>query len=261
MINYRAYREPIKYIMKICFLIIFLFSLLGIYSYGEFDNNQLSISEVNKSNVEIEISENPNVLNEQKKSPTDFIPSGYVIFDKVLGDLNKDGIEDCVLIIKGTDKSKINKDEYQGEVDRNRRGLIILFNDQNSYELAAENYTCFSSENEDGVVYSAPELSVEIKKGNLNVSYGHGKYGYREYIFRFQNSDFELIGYNVFSIEPINNRKISLNFSTKEKREIVYLNDDEVVDDTREKIRLNRIIQLSEIKDFDELDMTEYVKL
>lgn len=239
------------------FLIICGITLFGVYSCSEQEKNQKSISDTNYSNTPIYISENPNAINEQKKSPSDFIPEGYVIFDKVLGDLNKDRIKDCVIIIKGTDKSKIIKDEYRGELDRNRRGLIILFNDQNSYKLAAKNYTCFSSENEDGGVYSAPDLSVEIKKGNLYVSYGHGRYGYREYIFRFQNSDFELIGYNVFSIEPINNRKISLNFSTKEKREIVYINDDEVVDDTREKISLNRLIKLSEIKDFDELDFSE----
>lgn len=247
--------------MKRCFLIFCGIILFGIYSCREQKKNQHSISNTNNTKAEIENSKNPNVINEQKKFPTDFIPEDYVIFDKVFGDLNKDGIDDCVLIIKRTDKSKIIKDEYRGELDRNRRGLIILFNNQNSYNLAAKNYTCFSSENEDGGVYFPPELNVEIKKGNLNVSYGHGKYGYREYMFRFQNSDFELIGYNVFSIEPINNRKICVNFSTKEKREIVYINDDEVVDDTREKIRLNRIIKLSEIKDFDELDMTEYVKL
>lgn len=261
MVYHRAYPKPCKNIMKRCFLIFCGIILFGIYSCREQKKNQHSISNTNNTKAEIEISKNPNVINEQKKSPTDFIPAGYVIFDKVLGDLNKDGIEDCVLIIKGTDKSKIIKDEYRGELDRNRRGLLILFKNQNSYNLAAKNYTCFSSENEDGGVYSAPELSFEIKKGNLYISYGHGRYGNREYIFRFQNSDFELIGFNVFSIGLINNRKISVNFSKKEKREIVYINDDEVVDDTREKISLNRKIKLSEIKDFDELDMTEYVKL
>jgi len=46
----------------------------------------------------------------QEKEPSDFLPTGYVIFEKIDGDLNKDSLVDCVLIIKGTDKSKIIKD-------------------------------------------------------------------------------------------------------------------------------------------------------
>ena len=42
---------------------------------------------------------------EQEQNLSAFLPKGYVVFEKINGDLNKDGIEDCVLIIKGTDKS------------------------------------------------------------------------------------------------------------------------------------------------------------
>ena len=132
----------------------------------------------------------------QKKKPKDFIPKGYVLFEKITGDLNKDGLDDCVLIIKGTDKSKIITDQYQGKLDRNRRGVIILFSRKDHYELALKNYNCLSSENEDGGIYFPPELSVEIIKGNLFFHYGHGRYGYWKYNFRYQNSDFELIGYD-----------------------------------------------------------------
>jgi hypothetical protein len=201
-----------------------------------------------------------NLIVETKKNPTDFLPKGFVVFEKINGDLNKDGIEDCVLIIKGTDKNQVITDEYRGQLDRNRRGIIVLLNKNDHYELAVKNYNCFSSENEDGGVYFAPELSVEIEKGNLYVHYGHGRYGYWKYNFRFQNSDFELIVYNEFLNGAINNRETSVNFSTKEKREIVYINDDEVADDTWKNININGKIKLSEIKDFDELDMTDYIE-
>ena len=98
--------------------------------------------------------------------PISFIPKEYVIFEKVFGDLNMDGLPDCVLIIKGTDKTKIINDEYRGKLDRNRRGIIVLFKKNDHYDLATKNYDCFSSENEDGGVYFPPELSVEIKKVN-----------------------------------------------------------------------------------------------
>lgn len=201
-----------------------------------------------------------NLIVETKKNPTDFLPKGFIVFEKIYGDLNKDGIEDCVLIIKGTDKNQVITNEYRGQLDRNRRGIIILFNKNDKYVLAVKNYNCFSSENEDGGVYFAPELSVEIEKGNLYFHYGHGRYGYWKYTFRFQNSNFELIGYNEFSNGAINNHETRVNFSTKKKREIIYINDDQVVDDTWKKININRIIKLSEIKDFAEIDMTDYVE-
>lgn len=201
---------------------------------------------------------------ETKQNPTDFLPKGLMVFEKINGDLNKDGIDDCVLIIKGTDKNQIITDEYRGQLDRNRRGIIVLFNKNDHYELAVKNYDCFSSENEDGGVYFASELSIEIKKGNLNVHYGHGRYGYWNYSFRFQNSDFELIGYDQSDNRgPIVERETSINFLSKKKQEKVNTNEnaeggDEVFEETWKNINVNRLIKLSEIKDFDELDMSVY---
>lgn len=197
---------------------------------------------------------------EQSKNLSNFIPKGYVIFEKVNGDLNKDGKEDVILIIKGTDKSKIIKDEYRGELDRNRRGIIVLFNKKDNYELASKNYDCFSSENEDGGVYFPPELSVEIKKGNLCVHYGHGRYGYWKYTFRFQNSDFELIGYDGSNGGAVIESETSINFLSKKKLEKVNVNKnaeggDEVFKQVWKSININRLIKLSEIVDFDEFEI------
>ncbi|MCJ7759138.1 MAG: hypothetical protein MUP24_13450 [Gillisia sp.] len=196
---------------------------------------------------------------EQGKNPSDFLPKGNVIFEKINGDLNKDGLEDCVLIIKDTDKSRIIKDEYRGELDRNRRGIIVLFNKKDHYELAVKNYDCFSSENEEGGVYFPPELSIEINKGNLYIHYGHGRYGYWRYTFRFQSSDFELIGYDESNGGAVINSETSINFLTKRRLEKVNENaegGDEVFKETWKNININRLIRLSEIKDLDELDMS-----
>lgn len=204
---------------------------------------------------------------EQKQNPTDFIPTGYVVLETINGDLNNDGIEDCVLIIKSTDKNQIITDEYRGQLDRNRRGIIVLFNKNGHYELAVKNYACFSSENEDGGVYFAPELSVEVKNGNLFAHYGHGRYGYWKYTFRFQNSDFELIGYDVgyrsnFVSDWVTFDEESINFLSKKKliREVIKVSTGgkETFNETWKKISVNGLIKLSEIKDFDELDMTVY---
>jgi len=199
--------------------------------------------------------------NGPKKDPADFLPIGYVIYEKITGDLNKDSVPDCVLIIKATDKSKIVMVENRGALDRNRRGIIILFNKNNQYELAAKNYTCFSSENEDGGVYFPPDLSVEIKKSNLYVHYAHGRYGYWRYTFRFKNADFDLIGYDASSGGVIIDKETSINFLTKKKMERVNVNDnaeggDEVFKTTWRTIKVNGLIKLTGIKDFDELDVS-----
>lgn len=200
---------------------------------------------------------------EIKKNLADFIPKNYVPFDTIKGDFNKDGLEDIVLIIKGTDKSKVIQHEYRGELDRNRRGIIALLNKNGGYELAAKNYDCFSSENEEGGVYYAPELDFEIKTGKLYINYAHGRYGYWNYTFRYQNSDFELIGYDASSNRgPIVLTETSINFLTGKKiinhniNENTY-DDDEVFEKTETKISKNKLIKLSEIKDFDELEFSE----
>ena len=85
-----------------------------------------------------------------KDALSDFLPKGYKISDTIYGDLNKDGLDDSILIIKGTNKEKFVENTFDSVVDRNRRGIIILFNKGNHYEVATKNYDCFSSQNEDG---------------------------------------------------------------------------------------------------------------
>lgn len=203
---------------------------------------------------------------ELTKNPTNFVPKGFVVIEKIKGDLNKDGLEDCVLIVKSTDKNQIITHEYGGELDRNQRGIIVLLNKDDYYELAIKKYDCFSSENEDGGAYFAPILSVEIKNGNLNIHYAHGRYGYWKYTFRFQNSDFELIGYDQSDNRgPIVERETSINFLSKKMKEKVNTNKnaeggDEIFKETWEKTNINRLIKLSEVNDFDKLDISCILK-
>lgn len=194
-----------------------------------------------------------------KKEIPKFIPKGYVLFDTVFGDLNKDGLEDCVIIIKGTKKK--NFVEYHDEiVDRNRRGVLVLFNKDGHYELAVKNYNCFSSENEDGGVYFPPELSLEISKGNLYFQYGHGRYGYWYYTFRYHDSDLELIGFDIGDMRgPIMETRTSINYLTKTKIVEENINEDaenedqEVFKKTETKIKASKLYRLSTIKDIEEL--------
>lgn len=135
----------------------------------------------------------------KKNKIEDFLPSGFGIFKEAYGDLNNDGLDDCVIIIHELKKDKSVKPSID------RKGIIVLLNEENNYVLAAKNTNCFSSENENGIVYFAPELGISIDKGNICVNYSHGEYGYWRYTFNLKNSDIVLIGYDSNdNFEPVN---------------------------------------------------------
>lgn len=194
-----------------------------------------------------------------KQNANDFIPKGFVLSSTSIGDLNKDGADDKVLLVKGTDKGAFEKNEYGELVDRNRRGIIVLFKKDNLYEQVLKNLNCFSSENEDGGVYYAPELSLEIGKGNLYVHYAHGRYGYWKYTFRYRNSDFYLIGYDTIEGGEVIDKETSINFLSKKKQVKVNTNSsaeggDEEFTETWTNITVNKLLKLREIRDFENFE-------
>ena len=235
-------------------------------STGSTDAHNLSIDSATTETKK----ENGTELTEEKSrshpstNESDFeVPKGYTLFERIQGDLNGDGIEDHVLIIKGTEKENIVVNRFDEEVDRNRRGILVYLSDSETYFLATKNLSCFSSENEDGGVYFPPEFSISIENGKLYFHYGHGRYGYWKYTFRYQNADFELIGYDSSSnYGPIINRETSINFLTKRKLTRENVNQDtedsgdEIFEETWEDIDIQKLYRLSEITAFDELDVT-----
>ena len=66
------------------------------------------------------------------------------------GDLNDDGLKDCVLIVKKSDTTNIVTNRSDKRVDRNRRGIIVLFKIDKGYQLADQNLDCLICGNEAG---------------------------------------------------------------------------------------------------------------
>ena len=178
--------------------------------------------------------------------------------------MNKDGISDAVLIIKATDKDGFVKDERSGEIiDRNVRGIVIAFRKGDFYELVLRKLSLFSSENEDGGVCFSPELGCNITKGNLEIHYYYGRYGYWRYVFRYQNNDFELIGYDdENSRGPVFMKGHSINFLTQKIRirenQNEYANDekDEIIKTVWRNFKIDKLYKLSEIDDIEGLNYT-----
>ncbi|MFY0591201.1 hypothetical protein [Roseivirga sp.] len=193
-----------------------------------------------------------------------FIPDDYKIFEKVVGDLNADGINDSIYIVK-----KIGKDgmftREDGEVlDRNRRGIMVFLSNGEKWKLAVKNLDCFSSENEYGGVYMPPELYVHVKEGLLNVHFGHGRYGYWMYSFKLDESNLNLIKYVLSNnYGPIVDKIESLDFLTKRKLIKTNINDqikegeDEVFEEKWSDFHQDEMITLSSIVDFEKLALTD----
>lgn len=223
------------------------------------DVKPLETNTVNKDTTNIVASEIKKTVN-----VNDFIPEGYNLFEEIKGDLNNDGLTDHVLIIKNTLPEDIVVNSFDKKVDRNRRGIIVLFKTKDGFNEIVKNYKCFSSENEEGGNYFPPELVVEIIKNKLYVHYAHGRYGYWRYTFRFNTNDFELIGYDASNnFGPIVNSETSINFLTKKKLEKVNVNEraesgEEVFESTWTAVKINKLLKLSDIKDFDDLEIYNY---
>jgi len=195
-------------------------------------------------------------------APKSFIPTGYIVTEELCGDLNNNDRRDYVYVIKDTRVSNLVGDE---KIDRNRRGLVIVFNQSDGYKLAALNPEIFSSENEDGGNYYPPELSLDIKGGNLLIEYRHGRYGYWRYNFQYRKTNFQLIGYDaVFRNGPIIQETVSINFLTEKMR--IEKNTtpnaeagDEKFSELWEDFSYSKAILLENIDDIDQLNVKKLV--
>ena len=167
----------------------------------------------------------------------DFIPKGWKKLIVEKGDLNKDKIDDVVLVIEKNDPKNFKKIEdspRSNPVNFNPRIILVLFKDKNSkYTLVAKNDKNFivspGYASEEGLEsLDSPDYNdnlskaVTIKNNTLRIfTFAEltRSSGSSIYIFRYQNNRFELIGLenqNIFAnAEYIDTYNYSFNFSTK----------------------------------------------
>lgn len=173
-----------------------------------------------------------------QKSFFEYVPKNWKIVSTAKGDLNKDGIEDLVLIVKDNDASNRIKNESLGPgiLDVNSRNLLILFKDKSgNYTLADSNSNGFiPSENlaedpclEDPFNGVSIVKNILILKFNYWYSCGSSSSSSITYKFRYQNNNFELIGadYSSYSRFTGDQWNTSINFSIKKKEVTTGLNE------------------------------------
>ena len=165
----------------------------------------------------------------------DFIPKGWKKLIVKKGDLNKDKIDDVVLLIQKNDSKNFRNAEsgymYAPIENANFNPIImlVLLKDTNSqYNLVAKNDKGFivsEGKAHEEVLESIQDLnSITIKNNTLRIyTYFEAVRGMSstEYVFRYQNNRFELIGLEIKSYGrhstsgDTEEDNYSINFSTK----------------------------------------------
>ena len=168
---------------------------------------------------------------QKAKTVNDFIPKGWKKILTTNGDLNKDKLEDTVIVIEKEDKKNIKKNDGFGseELNLNPRILLVLFKQKDgTYILASKNDKGFiKSEGNDNNPALMDTLDDIIIKNNVLkivfnyfMSAGSWWTSTNVYIFRFQNNVFELIGYesNANMRNTGEEEGTSINFSTNKAK-------------------------------------------
>ena len=224
--------------MNIKKILFIFFTLLFLCSCGENKNDEktdtISTIEETKSQDEVEIDDYVSdeefdeaiLFPKNAKEIEDFFPKNWQILYEVEGDLNNDNLNDIALIIENTDSGNIKKNDSFGPetLNLNERIILVLFQEKDgSYTLKSKNDKGFiESENSE----INPELSDPLEDGGMNIvnntlrikfnywsSAGTWYTSTREYVFRYQNNQFELIGFEENSYHRASGEMITYSYN------------------------------------------------
>ena len=220
--------------------VLFLFSILSFFLLGSscdflskkkdanvIDTNEPVTSTTDEESTTSVIEEYPTDFPEQGNKMEDFVPKHWSAIMKVDGDLNKDGLADTALIVEQENPNNISITEYNDTLNTNPRALLVLFKQENgTYKLAAKNDRGFiepsKTEEDPSLLDPLGEGDINIKNNTLRLKfqyfYSAGSWSITnvEYVFRFQNSHFELIGVETNSFDRSTGEETieSFNLST-----------------------------------------------
>lgn len=218
--------------------VLFLFSILSFFLLGSscnflskkkdanvIDTNKPVTSTTDEESTTSVIEEYPTDFPEQGNKMEDFVPKHWSAIMKVDGDLNKDSLADTALIVEQENPENISVTEYNDTLNTNPRALLVLFKQENgTYKLAAKNDKGFIEPPKESSSLLDPlgEGGINIKKNTLRLRFqyffsaGSWYITNVEYVFRYQNNHFELIGVETNSFHRATGEEtiVSFNLST-----------------------------------------------
>jgi hypothetical protein len=157
---------------------------------------------------------------------TPFIPKNWKIIETVTGDLNRDGLNDSVLVIEDNNPENVIANAGLGSdrLNLNPRKLLVLFQTAQGYQLITENDSLPTENDEESPCLADPmeDGGISIHKGILKInlhywlSCGSWYVTNNSFSFRYQNNAMRLIGFdqNEFHRASGDQSSRSINFST-----------------------------------------------
>jgi hypothetical protein len=218
--------------------VLFLFTILSFFLLGSscdflskkkdanvIDTNEPITLATDEESITSVTEEYPTDFPEQGNKMEDFVPKHWSAIMKVDGDLNKDGLTDTALIVEQENPNNISITEYNDTLNTNPRALLVLFKQENgTYKLAAKNDKGFIEPPKENSSLLDPlgEGDINIKNNTLRLKFqyffsaGSWYITNVEYVFRYQNSHFELIGVETNSFHRATGEEtiVSFNLST-----------------------------------------------
>lgn len=181
-----------------------------------------------------------------------WVPNGWKIIAQKTGDLNRDGMDDVVLVAEETNPANFKKNpEALGPqiLNLNPRRLIILLNTPNGLKEVLSRDDLLPSQNEENMACLDDPLEaggVSIDRWNLVVKLqtwlSCGSYGVtnEKFTFRAEGNRFRLIGYDhsEFSRSTGEQSEFSINYLTGKKKIIEGLN---AFEDSKPKVVWKKI--------------------
>ena len=156
----------------------------------------------------------------------DFVPQGWVLERSVQGDLDADGRNDLVLLLRMQDPRNVLRNEGLGmpEFDTNPRLLVVAFRDGDRYRRVLQDHALVPRQ-QDPVEedYIQGGDAVSIVRGTLRVDLyawrsagGWGTWT-NTYRFRWQQGCFRLVGFDKSHVQRNSGETIdtSINYLTR----------------------------------------------
>lgn len=191
-----------------------------------------------------------------------FVPKGWRLEQQQSGDLNKDGQDDLLLLLRSNEPKNVLKNDGLGQnpFDTNPRILAVAFGNGagKSFTLGLENHTLIAR-TEDPVMEDlvGETGAVAIERGTLKVtlslfsSAGSWSAGNSTFRFRHGKRGFELIGYDNVSTQRNTGEveEVSINYLTGKVQISTGTIEDDKLKDKWRKIAKKKLLLLEEIGD------------
>lgn len=192
------------------------------------------------------------------------IPEGWDMLSFSSGDLNKNGLSDFPIVVKGLDPKNyefIENGAGQDTLDMNPKVLAVYFGqDDGTYKKTLQSNTFIIPRENlsmDEPFDRVKILPTGVLQIDFHLWYSMGSWymSNHTYTFRYQNRHFELIGYDSSTTHRASGETTdnSINFSTRKMR-IIHLSYDEDTDDEI-KIEKWESFELPKLKSIDSLKM------